>query len=798
MFSGFHIGRLGLCAVLLVCAAVHGAEPLDVFDAKGVAWRDEEGKAVKPRRLSGGRRGLRLGCDFSKGGERRTWDLIRRVPAAGYSFYTLWVRVDRPDAVRRLSLYFRSGDGWYAGWITPGDGAWRRVVLGRREFAEEGRPAGWDRVDGMRVSVWKGAENVDVRVELAALEGETREVVVLRNTLRIASGSSDAWAVKRHTRLTYRWLEEAGLRVGQLDDTDLRAGLPLACRVLLLPYNPLIDASQSLQLTRYCERGGRLIAIQSDAGPLQDLLGLRGATRMRAGAADEFEAIRRVGWVQGGLPERLPQGNDTVLIPDVGEATVIGYWEDRHGTVTKLPALTIHRRGAFIGGWLTEAGREAKTQLLLGLIGKLRPDRSVFYARELLDGAQCLLGAETWEGTRSMIVSAWRETGSTEDIAGYLQDVEQFRMASDGALERESFPQLVRRAEVLRGMVRRAYSAAVAPSADEMRAVWCHRAHGVDGLGWDEVARRISRAGVDTLIPNMVWASRAYYASGVVPRAGGVDHLASALDACRRYGLKLHVWFVCFNLDGASIPFMEQMRTDGRLQKRANGAEVAWLCPSDPRNRRYHLSVVEELARNYPIDGVMLDYIRYPDAESCYCAGCRKRFEAALGGGALAWPDAVRGGDYMGRYQAWRREQITTLVDEIRQALVRVRPGSELSAAVYRSWPGCRDGMGQDWVAWLRSGALDFACPMNYERDHALFETQLRGQLAAAGKGARIYPGIGVTHPGLPPEETVHQVRLSRRAGARGFILFDLERDVLDQHLPLLRDGPTAASGRAP
>jgi uncharacterized lipoprotein YddW (UPF0748 family) len=798
MVNRFHSGWAWYVVALMLCATCNTwaeTRALKVFDEPSASWLSDRGKSTPPRRLTQGHRGLRLDCKFSGGKERQTWNLTAPVATAGQSFYSLWVRVDNPEAVRRISLYFRSGQGWFAGWIPPGDGTWRRITLGRRDFETEGTPSGWDQIDGMRISIWRGSGK-RARVELAEMSAETRDVVLIRNSLQIFNGRSDAWAVKRHTRLIYRWLEEAGLPIGQLDDTDLRAGLPKACKVALLPYNPTIDAAQARALAAFCDRGGRIIAMQSGAPELLKLLGIQRVTLTKTGPTRAFSAIQPLPWVRGGLPPHIPQDNVSVLLPTVRDAVVIARWKNGAGVLTDSPAITLHPNGAFLGGWLTAAGRQEKTRLLLALIGKLCPSHAPVLARNLLDESQLLLGTSSWDATRAMIETAATETGSTQDISTYIRHVENYRNQANAAVESESFPALAQRAEVLRGMVRRTYGAAVGPAADEMRAVWCHHAHGVDGLSWDEVASRVKRAGLDTIVPNMAWAGRAYYPSSVLPQINQKDQLADCLAAAQQHALKLHVWLVCFNLEGAEPAYLERMRREGRLQRSAAGGEKQWLCPSDPRNRKHHTAIVTELATNYAIDGVMLDYIRYPNSDNCYCQGCHKRFVQQTGTGKLTWPADVRGGKHQGRYQTWRREQITTLVSELRSALKRVRPRASLSAAVYRSWPSCRLSMGQDWINWLRSGAIDFACPMNYEQDHALFETQLISQLKAAGPGKRIYPGIGVSHPGLPPEGTVHQVRLARRAGAKGFILFDLERDLLDQHLPLLRDGATSAPAK--
>ena len=60
-----------------------------------------------------------------------------------------------------------------------------------------------------------------------------------------------------------------------------------------------------------------------------------------------------------------------------------------------------------------------------------------------------------------------------------------------------------------------------------------------------------------------------------------------------------------------------------------------------------------------------------------------------------------------------------------------------------------------------------------------------------------LYPGIGASAPGLAPEETAMQIHRARELGARGFIVFNYDRAVADEHLPALRTGVTAYDGPA-
>jgi hypothetical protein len=81
---------------------------------------------------------------------------------------------------------------------------------------------------------------------------------------------------------------------------------------------------------------------------------------------------------------------------------------------------------------------------------------------------------------------------------------------------------------------------------------------------------------------------------------------------------------------------------------------------------------------------------------------------------------------------------------------------------------------------------------MNYVTSAAEAVSLFTGQLRAVGTSVPIYPGIAPTTHNLAPEETVRQVDSLRASGAKGFVLFDLDPDLQNTHLPALRAGATA------
>ena len=331
----------------------------------------------------------------------------------------------------------------------------------------------------------------------------------------------------------------------------------------------------------------------------------------------------------------------------------------------------------------------------------------------------------------------------------------------------------------------------------EFRATWCHSAYGIEGWGWDKTIATLKSNGFNAIIPNLLWAGVAHYPSKLLPvspkAAERGDQVAECLKACRKYGIEMHVWKVNHNLLNAPPELLAKLRAAGRTQKDRQGADVSWLCPSHPENFALERDSMLEVVRNYGVEGIHFDYIRYPNKDGCFCAGCRQRFETATGIKLEQWPQDALSGKYADSFADWRREQITRLVRAVSQEAHQLKPGIKVSAAVFGNWESARKTVGQDAKAWVEAGYLDFVCPMDYESADADFSKWVRNQVAAVNHKIPVYAGIGA-HTLSGPEQLAGQIQLSRQLGADGFVIFNLTEKLATQFLPPMRLGVTSAS----
>jgi len=367
------------------------------------------------------------------------------------------------------------------------------------------------------------------------------------------------------------------------------------------------------------------------------------------------------------------------------------------------------------------------------------------------------------------------------------------------------------------GGERDAAAAALAAPAPPVRGLWVLAEGSVRVL--DDVARvepllaRATRLGVTDLFVQVYRGGRAFYpADPIVERAptvgtAAVDPLARLIEDAHARGLRVHAWVNVLSLStrrdakliadlgrdaihvdrrGRSLldyPDFDLPEPDRQFYRL--GTPGLYLDPAVPSVRARLLETFRDLVTRYPaLDGLHLDYIRHPDLlpfipgsrfgvglEFGYGAVSRARYRAETGRmdpieGAP--PGVVRDSE---AWDAWRRNQVTTLVEEIASTTRAARPGLLLSAAVIPYVERCYLSLAQDWPRWLASGALDRAIPMVYTLDDQLLRYQLEGYSGLTGAD-RIWPGLGVWLFESKPAQALGQLAELRRLGFRGEVLF--------------------------
>ncbi len=770
---------------------------LDAFDyptteAARAAWRAVSGTPPVEVELDADRPVLQLIVPFGDllTLERVILDRDVRLDLSDAGHLALEMRLLDCEEPARVTLYFRSGAGWFAaGGILPPK-QWVRLVFTKHQFRTEGTPAGWDRVDGVRLSVWR-VKNENFRVQVRRLVAEWSDVALL---IPRRIGTAEARAATQFAGSMAEILEHLGISFDRFDEDSIAEGALAKRKILIVPYHPALDQRTAAAIEEFMDQGGKLFAFYTLPASLRKRLGIRELRYWRPQEGGLAE-VRFQSLGIAGLPPAMRQASWNINEPVADEtARVLGFWFDRAGQPTGRVAGTLADGGVFFSHVLLPDDRENKADFVRAVVGYLHPPLWAVLARRAIQRAQlighCTSSEQLEDFLNSTEARYWPEYSESREI---LREAEAL-------WERQQFPVVVEKAKTAREKLLLLYAKAMPSFERESRAFWNHSGTGAYPGDWERTARELAEAGFNMVLPNMLWGGLAHYPSELLPHSDVYrkwgDQIAQCLAACRRHGIEVHVWKVNWNLSTAPPEFVAQMRSEGRLQKSYLGEEHTWLCPSHPKNFALEKATMLEVVRNYDVDGIHFDYIRYPSEEFCYCEGCRQRFEQFINRFVSNWPAEARTGNLREAYLEFRVAQINRLVEEVAREARQLKPNIKISAAVFGGYPECRRSVGQDWVQWVKAGHLDFVCPMNYTQDDTTFERLVSNQLRLVEGKVPVYPGIGAWR--LSPDRVIGQVFLARSLGASGFTVFDLSEEAARSLLPIVRLGVGAKEAIPP
>ncbi|MFO8079733.1 MAG: family 10 glycosylhydrolase [Armatimonadota bacterium] len=788
-----------ILSILLAASLANAAEELVLDDfeypseeAVREAWVPDEDS--EPAGLFEYEEGtaLRMNADFTREDSRRAvYDRDVDLDLSRWGRFTFDMYIDRPGLFRSFTIYFRSGDGWFGAGAGIGGQGWSTVELSRADFRPEGDPAGWDQIDGIRLSAWRGADEVGF-MAVDNLTAYREPFALVLGTHTIEAQGSEARAVQSIAATVAGLLADAGIRTSTIGDEVVEQGALADYDFAIFAYNPDMTEAGVDAIRDYVEDGGRVMFFYQLPGDLGEVLGVRRLGSQRAEYDGQLSEIRFEELEDfDGMPQSVTQNSWMVTVAEpTDDGEVIGWWHDAQGENTGFPAFIASDAGVWMSHVLTNTNRTAKQRMLVSMMGRCVPEIWPQVAENALEGLDRIGHID---GIDEALAWIERHAADAPDPAAIERLVAEHRdLLADAraATAAEQYPSAVDTAGEAWDRLRDAYLLAHTPRDAEFRAWWEHSGTGAFDT-WEESMQNLADNGFNAVVPNMLWGGVALYESDYLPHHPVVaergDQIAECVAAGKRHGIEVHPWKVNWRM-GSAAPeeFVQQLREEGRLQRSFAGEEMEWLCPSDPRNLELELNTMVEVARNYDVDGVHFDYIRYPGTQSCYCDGCHERFERDTGLRVENWPEDLRTDEFEDAWTQWRCDQISALVEATAREVRAIKPHVKISAAVFQNYPGTRASIGQDWLHWVEQGWVDFLCPMNYTNSDATFATTVARQVQQVAGRVPLYPGIGASasRSTLSADRVAGQVQIARNLGADGFTIFNYAFDQAQNIVP--------------
>ena len=216
--------------------------------------------------------------------------------------------------------------------------------------------------------------------------------------------------------------------------------------------------------------------------------------------------------------------------------------------------------------------------------------------------------------------------------------------------------------------------------------------------------------------------------SGFPGKGPGYDALQFAIDECHKRGMELHAWIVTIPVGKWDKLGCKRLRQRYPSLIRKIGTD-GYMNPEDSRTGDYLARICREVTHNYDVDGIHLDYIRYPET----------------------WNIKVS------REQG--RRYITNIVKKIHDAVKSEKPWVKMSCSpigkfddLSRYWShgwNAYTKVCQDAQGWLKDGLMDELFPMMYFRNEQFYPFAIDWQEQSQGK--IVVPGLGIYF--LDPKE---------------------------------------------
>lgn len=280
------------------------------------------------------------------------------------------------------------------------------------------------------------------------------------------------------------------------------------------------------------------------------------------------------------------------------------------------------------------------------------------------------------------------------------------------------------------------------------------------------------------------------------------DSFADAIKMAHEAGIEVHAYFSVFTegdieaeaIKGNKPPLVEHPEW-AVVDRRGRRSE--FVCASHQGYREYLGSLIEEIIDKYDVDGINLDFIRYPRS-ACFCENCQKNIKERFNLTADQVADLLAGKgfenldqeelsaslDRIGAVINYYNQNVHESVKHFRDVVKAKSQKIQLSASVF---PNPRTASSQVYCDWMGFAEyLDFVAPMMYWYTPEYYRQTLARLHAALREGTKLYPGIsalGVPHPlageninflpKAPDMEYVAElVDIAREIGVPGIAIF--------------------------
>jgi uncharacterized lipoprotein YddW (UPF0748 family) len=329
---------------------------------------------------------------------------------------------------------------------------------------------------------------------------------------------------------------------------------------------------------------------------------------------------------------------------------------------------------------------------------------------------------------------------------------------------------------------------------NQIHGVWFDRGS-IVSLGNSENLKirlsQLARAGMTDIFVETINAGFPVYSNSIMqpiqnPLIKDWDPLLTAVNEGHALGLRVHAWVWCFAVGNTRHnrilglpsddrgPLLNMVRFENQQLLMNDGSEVPkgqheyWLDPASYDAQEFLVDWYAEIVDRYAVDGLQLDYIRYPFQSTTQRAGYNSlslyNFYQATG----LRPTS----ENQEAFDRWKIENISRFVSKVNKTLKAKKSDLILSAAVFPLPTQDRlKAIQQDWETWSKRGWIDWLIPMAYTENTVAFNQQIT-QMKQSLKPTRTLLVSGVGLHKLEGAQRIERSEQLHKNGVSGWTWF--------------------------
>ncbi len=278
-----------------------------------------------------------------------------------------------------------------------------------------------------------------------------------------------------------------------------------------------------------------------------------------------------------------------------------------------------------------------------------------------------------------------------------------------------------------------------------------------------------------------LWKSEVFFReTGVYidPTYQGRDVLAEAIAEGHKRGLHVEAWFEYGFVGGwtgnqppggkgpifNTHPDWVARKNDGGEIDNSN---FYWMIHTKPEVQNFLIAMCTEIARNYDVDGIELDRIRYSSLQYGYDSYTDSLYRSQNNGNPP--PTNISDTSWI----RWRANNLNQFMVRTRDSIKAINPHINISnapslysAGSYTSYVNfC-----QDWVGWLQDGSVDNVQVQSYVGSSFSFSGILDYILQMVPDRNKVYPAFAISPNGNPitNQEISNFVNVTRTKDFKG------------------------------